>query len=62
MFRTEDGGKPKRLLASRALLVSAADSDANVSISAAATTGRVCLRLGLPDLTRSSSDPVSSNH
>ena len=33
MFRSEDGGKPKRLLASRALLVPAADSEANASIS-----------------------------
>ena len=61
MFRTEDGYKPKHLPALRALLVPAADSDANASISAAKTAERVCLRLIRPDLTRSSSDPVSSN-
>ena len=41
MFRTEDGVKPKRLPVSRALLVPAADSDANVSISAATIAERV---------------------
>ncbi|GFT95742.1 hypothetical protein NPIL_222821 [Nephila pilipes] len=54
MLRIEDRGKSKRLSASSALLVPAADSDANVSISAATAAERVCLRLSRPDLTRSS--------
>ncbi|PRD25109.1 UNVERIFIED_CONTAM: hypothetical protein NCL1_41856 [Trichonephila clavipes] len=61
MLPIADIGKPKRLPAFRALLVPAADSDANVSFSAATRAKRICLRLGHQDLTRSSSHPVSSN-
>ncbi|GFT60052.1 hypothetical protein NPIL_110531, partial [Nephila pilipes] len=54
MLRTEDGGKPKRLAATRTLLVlHLSDSDANVSISAAKRAECVCLRLGRQYLTRS---------
>ncbi|GFT03888.1 hypothetical protein NPIL_13681 [Nephila pilipes] len=55
ILRKQDGGKPKHLL------VPAADSDAYVSISDTTRAERVCLRLGRPNLTRSLSDPVSSN-
>ncbi|GFV52855.1 PEROXIDASE_4 domain-containing protein [Trichonephila clavipes] len=63
MLHIEDGGKPKRLPASRALLVPAADSDANVSISVATPTSaeHIYLRLGRSDFTQSLSDQVSSN-
>ena len=61
IFCTENGGKPRRLIASRALLVPAADSDANGSICAATRAERVCLRLDHPHLIRSSNDLVSSN-
>ncbi|GFT63439.1 hypothetical protein NPIL_660421 [Nephila pilipes] len=54
MMRIKDCGKPKRLPASRALLVPAADSDADVSISDETLAERIYLRLGRPDLTRSS--------
>ncbi|GFW02202.1 hypothetical protein TNCV_688901 [Trichonephila clavipes] len=46
MLHIEDSGKPKHLPASRAMLVLAADSDANVSISAATRAKHICLRLG----------------
>ncbi|GFS33470.1 hypothetical protein NPIL_261691 [Nephila pilipes] len=58
MLRVVDSGKPKDLPATHALLAPAADSEANVSISAATRAERVCLRLGFQELTRSSSDPV----
>ncbi|GFX53738.1 hypothetical protein TNCV_1596841 [Trichonephila clavipes] len=49
-----DGGNHKHLVASRAMLALAANSDANVSISAATRAERLCLRLDLQDLTRPS--------
>ncbi|GFT18905.1 hypothetical protein NPIL_581941 [Nephila pilipes] len=52
-FPEQNGGKPKRLPASRALFVPVADSDPNVSISAATHAERVSLKLGHPDLTQS---------
>ncbi|GFU30733.1 hypothetical protein NPIL_379021 [Nephila pilipes] len=60
MLHIKDG-KPTCLPPSFALLVNATDSDANVSISAVTRAERICIRLDHPNLTRSSSDPASSN-
>ncbi|GFS55882.1 hypothetical protein TNCV_1935851 [Trichonephila clavipes] len=61
MLLIDDGSKPKRLPASRALLFPAEDSDTSVSISAVTRAERVYLRLGRPDITQSSSVTVSLN-
>lgn len=61
MLRTQNDGNPKRLVAARALLGPAAESDANASILAAVRGGRAFLKHGRPNLPRSSSVPVSLN-
>ncbi|GFV32564.1 hypothetical protein TNCV_1414491 [Trichonephila clavipes] len=57
---TDDGGKPNRLAASRALLVPEAASDAIASISTAMQGARASFKHGHPARARSSNLPVSS--
>ncbi|GFV30887.1 uncharacterized protein TNCV_4013211 [Trichonephila clavipes] len=57
---TDDGGKPNRLAASRALLVPEAASDAIASISTAMQGARSSFKHGRPARARSSNFPVSS--
>ncbi|GFU36646.1 hypothetical protein TNCV_1906591 [Trichonephila clavipes] len=60
ILRTDDGGKPNRLAASRALLVPEAASDAIASISTAMQGARAYFKHGRPARARSSNFPVSS--
>ncbi|GFW32689.1 hypothetical protein TNCV_3679371 [Trichonephila clavipes] len=60
ILRTDDGGKPNRLAASRALLVPEAASDAIASISTAMQGARASFKHGRPARARSSNYPVSS--
>ncbi|GFW37910.1 uncharacterized protein TNCV_4631121 [Trichonephila clavipes] len=60
ILRTDDGGKPNHLAASRALLVPEAASDAIASISTAMQGARASFKHGHPARARSSSFPVSS--
>ncbi|GFX92306.1 hypothetical protein TNCV_1112331 [Trichonephila clavipes] len=60
ILRTDDGGKPNRLAASRALLVPEAASDAFASISTAMQGARASFKHDSPARARSSYFPVSS--
>ncbi|GFY02839.1 hypothetical protein TNCV_3507191 [Trichonephila clavipes] len=60
ILRTDDGGKPNRLAASRALLVPQATSDAIASISTAMQGARSSFKPGRQARARSSNFPVSS--
>ncbi|GFV06877.1 hypothetical protein TNCV_2261781 [Trichonephila clavipes] len=55
ILRTDDGGKPNRLAASRALLIPEAASDAIASISTAIQGARASFKHGRPARARSSS-------
>ncbi|GFX34083.1 hypothetical protein TNCV_1698311 [Trichonephila clavipes] len=61
ILRTDDGGKPNHLAASRALLVPEAASDAIASISTAMQGARASFKHGRLARARSSSFPVSQN-
>ncbi|GFX66957.1 hypothetical protein TNCV_4180821 [Trichonephila clavipes] len=60
ILRSDDGGKPNHLAASRALLVPEAASDAIASISTAMQGARAYFKHGRPARARSSNFPVSS--
>ncbi|GFX88228.1 hypothetical protein TNCV_1066441 [Trichonephila clavipes] len=60
ILRTDNGGNPNRLAASRALLVPEAASDAIASISTAMQGARASFKHGHPARARSSYFPVSS--
>ncbi|GFV63641.1 hypothetical protein TNCV_623831 [Trichonephila clavipes] len=60
ILRTDDGGKPNHLAASRALLVPEAASEAIASISTAMQGARAYFKHGRPARARSSNFPVSS--
>ncbi|GFX64847.1 hypothetical protein TNCV_4193421 [Trichonephila clavipes] len=60
ILRTDDGGKPNRLVASRVLLVREAASDAIASISTTNQGARASFKHGCPARARSSNFPVSS--
>ncbi|GFS70314.1 hypothetical protein TNCV_2012291 [Trichonephila clavipes] len=60
ILRTDDGGKPNRLAASRALLVPEAATDAIASISTAMQGARASFKHGHPARARSSNFLVSS--
>ncbi|GFU77914.1 hypothetical protein TNCV_521141 [Trichonephila clavipes] len=60
ILRTDDGGKPNRLAASRALLVPEAASDAIAYISTAMQSVRASFKHCRPARARSSNFPVSS--
>ncbi|GFT74761.1 hypothetical protein TNCV_2516641 [Trichonephila clavipes] len=60
ILRTDDGGQPNRLAASRALLVPEAASDAIASISTAMQGTRASFKHGRPARARSSNFHVSS--
>ncbi|GFS95243.1 hypothetical protein TNCV_2630731 [Trichonephila clavipes] len=60
ILRTDDGGKPNRLAASRAQLVPEAASDATASISTVMQGARASFKHGRPACAQSSNFPVSS--
>ncbi|GFT87106.1 hypothetical protein TNCV_2748631 [Trichonephila clavipes] len=60
ILRTDNGGKPNRLAAARALLVPEAASDTIASISTAMQGARASFKYSRPAHARSSNFPVSS--